>query len=128
MMTQEQQNDRDSQLASAGKHRLPRGVRPAHRALRTLALALIIACAWPARLKSAVTLSLTTGTGGVTISGTRPNYVAGFGNVNGLGVGTPGAGVTVITTGVTGGALYTSPYNIVISGMNATTMRQSPST
>jgi len=114
------QSDYDSQLGNAGKHALPRGVRPAHRALRTLALALIIACAWPARLKSAVTLSLTTGAGGVTISGTRPNYVAGFGNVNGLGVGTPGAGVTVITTGVAGGVLYTTPYNIVISGMNAT--------
>lgn len=113
------QSDYDSQLGNAGKHALPRGVRPLHRAARAVAMAFVIVCGSPARLKSVVTLSLSSGAGGVTISGTRPNYVAGFGNVNGLGVGTPGAGVTVITTGVAGGVLYTTPYNIVISGMNA---------
>jgi hypothetical protein len=50
------------------------------------------------------------------IAGAGP-YTAGFGNVNGLGVGVPGAGITVLTTGVAGGVLYTTPYNLVISGL-----------
>lgn len=60
-------------------------------------------------------ISFQTATGGVTISGSKP-WHAGFGNVNGLGVGTPPAGTTVITAGVGSGVLYTTPYNIVISG------------
>ncbi len=53
------------------------------------------------------------------IAGTSPIFGAGFGNVNGLGVGTPGAGITILTTGVSGGLLYSTPYNIVISGLGA---------
>jgi len=61
-------------------------------------------------------LTLAQAPGGVPILGTGP-YSSGFGNVNGLGVGTPGAGLTVLTTGVAGGILYTTPYNLVISGL-----------
>jgi len=61
-------------------------------------------------------ISLQTATGGVTFSGSNHNYNSGFGNVNGLGVGTPSAGLTVISAGVTGGVLYATPYNIVITG------------
>jgi hypothetical protein len=64
------------------------------------------------------TLGLTQAPGGVPINGTGP-YTSGFGNVDGLGVGTPGAGLTVLTTGVAGGVLYTTPYNLVISGLAA---------
>jgi hypothetical protein len=66
-----------------------------------------------------VTLNLSQG-GGVAISGTSPSFATGYGNVNGLGVGAPGAGISILTNGVAGGVLYTTPYNIVISGMFAT--------
>ena len=58
--------------------------------------------------------------GGVTITPPYPpsapghSYSTSFGNVNGLGIG-PGSGLTVISTGVTGGVLYTTPYTIVIN-------------
>jgi len=61
-------------------------------------------------------IALQTASGGVTISGSNPNWLAGFGNVNGLGLGTPGAGVSLITSGVSGGVLYTTPYTIHVAG------------
>ncbi len=64
-------------------------------------------------------LTLATAPGGVPIGGgggTPATFTGGFGPVNGLGVGTPGAGISVTTTGVTGGVLYTTPYNLVVSG------------
>lgn len=63
---------------------------------------------------SAQNVTLQTAPGGITITG---NFNAGFGKINGLGVGTAPTGTTVITTGVSGGVLYTTPYNIVISGV-----------
>ncbi len=65
-------------------------------------------------------ITLQTAPGGLPIGGTSPSFTSGFGNVNGLGVGTPTAGATVLTAGVSGGVLYTTPYNLVISGMGAT--------
>lgn len=62
------------------------------------------------------TLRLAQAPGGMPIAGTGP-YTAGFGNVNGLGVGLPGTGITILTTGVAGAVLYTTPYNLVISGL-----------
>jgi len=117
MINEARQTDGRTRLSGAGLRISPRRVASLPRLFRPVLLALVMACLWPARLQSAVTLSLSTGAGGVTISGARPNYVAGFGNVNGLGVGVPAAGVTVITTGVVGGVLYTTPYNIRISNM-----------
>jgi hypothetical protein len=63
-----------------------------------------------------IQLSLAQAPGGVPIYGTGP-YTSGFGNVNGLGVGVPGAGITILTAGVSGGVLYTTPYNLIISGL-----------
>ncbi|HEV2349677.1 MAG TPA: hypothetical protein VG028_07525 [Terriglobia bacterium] len=54
--------------------------------------------------------------GGVIVSGTQPTYSAGFGNVNSLGVGAPAAGVTLITTGVSGGVIYSTYLNFTLSG------------
>jgi hypothetical protein len=55
-------------------------------------------------VQDAVALTLTTATGGLTItSGT--NYTMSFGNVNGLGVG-----ATVPTVGAAGGIIYSTPY------------------
>src|SRR6478736_835850 len=59
-------------------------------------------------------ITLTTNASGITIGGSPGSWSTGFGSVNGLGVGTPGAGQTVLSTA--GGKLYTSPYNIVITG------------
>lgn len=64
-------------------------------------------------------LRLAQAPGGAPIYGTGP-YTSGFGNVNGLGVGVPGAGITTLTAGVTGGVLYTTPYSLIISGLTGT--------
>lgn len=95
-----------------------------HRVSRTTAvhclrgqlfLALILAGAGPCL--AAVQMQLRSNSGGVTISGASPSYSTNLGNVNGLGVGTPGVGVTVYTTGVSGGVLYTTPYDIYVAGV-----------
>jgi hypothetical protein len=83
----------------------------------SLLLAVLFAATAPA--SGAVTLKLQTG-GGVTISGSSPSFKSGYGNVNGLGVGTPGAGISILTTGVAAGVFYTTPYDIVLSAMTAT--------
>ena len=81
-------------------------------------LASLIAAFTPNSAKSAViSLSMSSAPGGVAVSGTQPNYSAGYGNVNSLGVGTPAAGVTVITTGVIGGAIYSTDVNLTITGL-----------
>ena len=77
---------------------------------------LIVFCAASAISARAQSTVLQTAVGGVTISGSNPNWRSGFGNVNGLGIGAPAAGVSLITSGVSGGVLYTTPYNIVVSG------------
>lgn len=64
-------------------------------------------------------IKLTSASGGLLISGAASPFRTGFGNVNGLGVGTASSGLTVISSGVTGGVLYTTPYNMVISGAGA---------
>ena len=61
-------------------------------------------------------LTLATANGGMVISGGGTSFNGGFGNVNGLGIGTPSFGISVTTVGVTGGALYTSPYNLSVAG------------
>ncbi|MGA3166851.1 MAG: hypothetical protein ABSF14_12135 [Terriglobia bacterium] len=63
------------------------------------------------------TLTLQTAAVGITIGGTHPNFTGTLGNVNGLGVGTPSTGVSVITTGVPGGVLYTTPYALHVTGV-----------
>jgi len=60
-------------------------------------------------------LTLQTGPGGITITG---GYHSGFGAVNGLGVGVPPAGTSVITAGVSGGVLYVTPFNNIVSGVS----------
>jgi hypothetical protein len=36
--------------------------------------------------------------------------------MNGLGIGTPGTGISVTTSGVASGALYTTNYNLKVAG------------
>lgn len=59
---------------------------------------------------------LATNAAGITIGGAKPTWTTGFGAVNGLGLGTPATGATILQPGAGTGVLYTSPYNIVISG------------
>jgi hypothetical protein len=74
-----------------------------------------------ATVQTAVQLNISTGTGGATVSGSNATglFSIGFGNVNGLGLGTPSAGVTVVADG--SGALYKTPINLtpVYSGFGA---------
>jgi hypothetical protein len=75
-------------------------------------------------VQSAVELQLATAASGVTITatGSSPDYTATFGKVNGLGVGVPGAGLSIVTGQVSNGSLYATPYTIspAYSGFSTT--------
>src|SRR5215471_19629844 len=60
-------------------------------------------------------MSLLTAPGGTPISGANPLFHSGFGNVNGLGAGTQGTGLSVIATGVAGGVLYKTNYSFSVT-------------
>jgi len=68
-----------------------------------------------ANAQNALQLDISTAAGGATVTGATGNASTGvfaldFGNVNGLGIGAPTAGVTVAVQA--GGALYTTPINL----------------
>ncbi len=67
---------------------------------------------------SAQDFNLLTNASGITIAGGGP-FTSGFGNVNGMGIGTPGTNQTIYTPASGGGVLYTSPYNVQITGAAA---------
>ena len=76
-----------------------------------------------ATVQTAVQLNLSTGAGGATVSGSTSTglFSIAFGNVNGLGLGTPTAGVTVTVD--SSGALYKTPINLtpIYSGFDTET-------
>lgn len=75
-----------------------------------------------AKVQTALQLNISTGTGGAAVTpGAAGLFTISFGNVNGLGVGTPATGVTVSPDST--GALYTTPINLtpVFSGYNGET-------
>jgi hypothetical protein len=76
-----------------------------------------------ATVQTAVQLNISTGAGGATVSGSNATglFSLGFGNINGLGIGTPAAGVTVVADA--SGALYKTPINLtpVYSGFTTET-------
>jgi hypothetical protein len=74
-----------------------------------------------ATFQSALQLDITTAAAGSTVSGSAGIYTLGFGNVNGLGLGTPGANIT--KTSVSGGYMYTTPITLTpsFSGFAGTT-------
>lgn len=76
-----------------------------------------------ATVQTAVQLNISTGTGGATVSGNNSTglFTIAFGNVNGLGLGTPTAGVTITVDA--SGALYKTPINLtpVYSGFDTET-------
>ena len=63
---------------------------------------------------AAQSITLATSAGGITIGGVNPSWSSGFGAVNGLGLGTPVSGATVLSA--TNGVLYTTPYSVVVTG------------
>ncbi|HEV2913744.1 MAG TPA: hypothetical protein VGX92_10740 [Pyrinomonadaceae bacterium] len=76
-----------------------------------------------ATVQTAVQLNISTGAGGATVSGSNSTglFSVSFGNVNGLGLGTPAAGVSVVANG--SGALYKTPINLtpIYSGFTTET-------
>ncbi len=60
---------------------------------------------------ASVSLTVSSAATGSTITGSTMTIGTG----NGLGVGTPSAGISVLTAGVTGGVLYASPYNVNVT-------------
>jgi hypothetical protein len=76
-----------------------------------------------ATVQTAVQLNISTGAGGATVSGSNATglFSVSFGNVNGLGLGTPAAGVSVVADA--SGALYKTPINLtpVYSGFTTET-------
>lgn len=75
-----------------------------------------------ATAETAVTLTITTGPGGATVSDDGGGaFSVSFGNVNGLAVGSPAAGVAVSTS--SNGATYTTPITVTpsFSGFSSTT-------
>ncbi len=76
-----------------------------------------------ATVQTAVQLNISTGAGGATVSGSNATglFSVNFGNVNGLGLGTPAAGVSVVADA--SGALYKTPVNLtpVYSGFTTET-------
>jgi hypothetical protein len=76
-----------------------------------------------ATVQTAVQLNISTGAGGATVSGSNATglFSVNFGNVNGLGLGTPAAGVSVVADA--SGALYKTPINLtpVYSGFTTET-------
>jgi hypothetical protein len=76
-----------------------------------------------ATVQTAVQLNISTGSGGATVSGSNSTglFSVEFGNINGLGLGTPASGVSVVADG--SGALYKTPINLtpVYSGFTTET-------
>ena len=75
-----------------------------------------------ATAETAITLTISTGSGGANVSqGGEGQYFVDFGEVNGLGIGTPSNGVSVNVGG--GGATYTTPITVTptFSGFSETT-------
>jgi hypothetical protein len=118
MMIVRQQSGGLLRLPNAGTNSRRRKARPFPFWILPQVLAFLITFMMPSRaLSGVITLGLSSAAGGVVIGGTSPNYSTGFGNVNGLGVGSPGAGISIVTAGVSGGVIYSTDYNLVITGL-----------
>ena len=74
----------------------------------------VIAFSKPAAAQNG-TFTVSAAPGGITFAGGGTTHSGQFGTMNALGIGTPGAGVTVIP--LTNGALYFTHYQITITGL-----------
>lgn len=79
-----------------------------------------------ANVETALQLNISTGSGGATVSGSNATvlFSVNFGSVNGFGIGTPAAGVSVVADGT--GATYSTPINLtpVYSGFTSGSCRK----
>src|SRR4029077_5525123 len=78
-------------------------------ALIVLVLIVLASPAW-----AGANFDLTSVAGGITLTQVGNNYIASFGTMNALGVGTPAGGVTVIP--LNNGALYFTNYGLFVHG------------
>ncbi|HEU5235352.1 MAG TPA: hypothetical protein VFU50_21020 [Terriglobales bacterium] len=103
-----------------GKRGLSRLGKQIHRS-REIVLTLLACSFFTVALPtSAQTIGLATSGAGITFSGPNPanptpTYHAGFGAVNGLGIGNP---IGLQKIAVAGGEFYYTPYTIVLNGAN----------
>lgn len=67
-----------------------------------------------ATFQTALRLEISTASGGSSVGGSSGVYTLSFGNVNGLGLGTPGTGITMTAVGTTG-FMYTTPITLTPS-------------
>lgn len=74
-----------------------------------------------ANFQTALQLDISQAVGGVTVGGSAGTYTLEFGNVNGLGIGSPAANVT--KAAASGGYLYTTPIELTpaFSGFSVAT-------
>jgi hypothetical protein len=62
---------------------------------------------------TSMSISVSTAPGGATVTGSGGAFSVSFGNVNGLGILTPAAGVSVSQSA--GGATYTTPVRVTVT-------------
>src|SRR5690348_1434987 len=88
--------------------------------LLRLALRTIVFCGLCV-VAQAQTVVLSSAAGGATVTGPTPlpvlTWHTGFGAVNGLGIGTPSAGIQKLPA--TGGEMYYTPFTITLAGANS---------
>ncbi len=74
-----------------------------------------------AMVQTAVRLEISTGNGGAEVTGENGEFSISFGEINGLGLGEPAAGIDVVVNG--SGALYKTPINLtpIYSGFTTET-------
>ena len=65
------------------------------------------------QLCTSMAISVATAPGGATVTGSGGAFSVAFGNVNGLGIFTPAAGVSVSQS--SSGATYTTPVRVTVS-------------
>jgi hypothetical protein len=85
-------------------------------AIHTYRLSVFLFLLFSAAASFAQILTLSTD-GGAVVAGIGP-FHSGFGNVNGLGIATPSAGITMLSSNFSGpggvtGTLYTTPYGLL---------------
>jgi hypothetical protein len=79
-----------------------------------VAIALVLLALFAPLAHAGINLVLAATAGGIPMTAAGNNYTSSFGTMNGLGVGTPSTGVTVIPLST--GALYYSTYQLSVTG------------
>jgi len=83
-----------------------------HVSARFALIIFLLVSTIPAR--AGANFDLVTAPGGITLTQVGNNYIASFGTMNALGIGTPAAGVTVIQ--LSNGSLYLTSYTLFVHG------------